>query len=699
MLAPAAGEIEDPLGLDVENSATNFPEEQLLEMFPESNGDIGSERFDPAYFLLEHHHATTFDDLKAGLEHLRRKVSGHNQNQLSFIKSNTNSIMDQLDTLRSVKKRYEVDNTQYGVDPTQKVETAVTKCKDEADKMFFDVLGRKDKADKTRNALMVLNRFKFLFHLPANIRAHLAREDYDRVIEEYDRARALYGNSEEPLFLTYLAEAEKGVQQMQGVLSAKLREGALTVEQQKKLIGSLTQLEVEGDPAWECVQTKYRLTFELMDNCKNKHATLDATSALRPAAPALAGQAGAGSPAGKIRAMFTPPDDPDRVPHNILFVEDLTERVSAEFPELWKLGQAYFKGELHVSPDMGKQPVFREMILSCVSFLCNLVRAAALPSAPLANREDYGVWREAGEADRWLPHCLRQVRASYGVFISLDLPGQVLDIVKSLTTELRLSSLNNILTSVVEEIYVLHEKEDWVLDMSDDYGSITNLPKLFEELVVESISLIKEAVLAIDNREDDILEHKTAKTNTEFLIQKVLSAFAFALENAATENYYSNQTDIPTDSRRLLYCLNNCKYTQTKIIPNIVAKLTDLEQLSLDKSISESINMYSVLDQKLFDAYNELKVEPIIAIIEPNMYSGKFDWAKCVRPSGARNYVKEILHNAVCVHAEVARVGQEFVERVMVRLVEAVCEEVNRLYCCIQRMNSNGCVQAWVDIK
>ena len=47
------------------------------------------------------------------------------------------------------------------------------------------------------------------------------------------------------------------------------------------------------------------------------------------------------------------------------------------------------------------------MILSCVSFLCNLVRAAALPAAPLANREDYGVWREAAEADKWLPHCLR----------------------------------------------------------------------------------------------------------------------------------------------------------------------------------------------------------------------------------------------------------------------------------------------------
>ena len=29
VLAPTGGEIEDPLGLDVENSSTNFPEDQL----------------------------------------------------------------------------------------------------------------------------------------------------------------------------------------------------------------------------------------------------------------------------------------------------------------------------------------------------------------------------------------------------------------------------------------------------------------------------------------------------------------------------------------------------------------------------------------------------------------------------------------------------------------------------------------------
>ena len=75
----------------------------------------------------------------------------------------------------------------------------------------------------------------------------------------------------------------------------------------------------------------------------------------------------------------------------------------------------------------------------------------------------------------------------------------------------------------------------------------------------------QEAVLSIDNREDDILDHQTSKQSTELLLQKTMSAFAFALENAATENYYSNQSDIPPDSARLLLCLNNCKYTVAKV--------------------------------------------------------------------------------------------------------------------------------------
>ena len=92
----------------------------------------------------------------------------------------------------------------------------------------------------------------------------------------------------------------------------------------------------------------------------------------------------------------------------------------------------------------------------------------------------------------------------------------------------------------------------------------------------------------------------------------------------------------------------------------------------------------------------EQKIEPIVAIIEPSMYVGKFDWARAPKPIDARDYVKEIIHNVISVHAEVDRVSpknSDHVVQAMVRIVEAVTEEVNRLFCCINRMNSNGCIQ------
>jgi exocyst complex component 2 len=55
-------------------------------LFPDSSGDLATENFEPNWFLLEHHHATSFDDLKVGLAYLKRKVDGQKEGQLSFLK-------------------------------------------------------------------------------------------------------------------------------------------------------------------------------------------------------------------------------------------------------------------------------------------------------------------------------------------------------------------------------------------------------------------------------------------------------------------------------------------------------------------------------------------------------------------------------------------------------------------------------------
>ena len=47
------------------------------------------------------------------------------------------------------------------------------------------------------------------------------------------------------------------------------------------------------------------------------------------------------------------------VPQRVLYVEELTEILSNRFPDLWKLGQAYFSGELHVRVEPGRQAQFK----------------------------------------------------------------------------------------------------------------------------------------------------------------------------------------------------------------------------------------------------------------------------------------------------------------------------------------------------
>lgn len=74
-------------------------------------------------------------------------------------------------------------------------------AKAEADRLFDDVLRRKDEADGTRNALAVLHRFRFLFNLPAVIDRNIQKGEYDLVINDYARANNLYRNSEVQVFL------------------------------------------------------------------------------------------------------------------------------------------------------------------------------------------------------------------------------------------------------------------------------------------------------------------------------------------------------------------------------------------------------------------------------------------------------------------------------------------------------------------
>ena len=89
------------------------------------SGDLSQENFSPAWFLLENHHGTSFEDLKAGRKYLRRKVESQKEGQLSFLKSNAGSVIDQLDTLMTLRDKFQQDVKAVGNEPVAKLEGAI----------------------------------------------------------------------------------------------------------------------------------------------------------------------------------------------------------------------------------------------------------------------------------------------------------------------------------------------------------------------------------------------------------------------------------------------------------------------------------------------------------------------------------------------------------------------------------------------
>lgn len=65
--------------------------------------------------------------------------------------------------------------------------------------LFTDVLSRREKADATRAALLALSRYKFLFCLPNSVGKSAKREEYDIVVNDYGRAKNLFGKTEVPV--------------------------------------------------------------------------------------------------------------------------------------------------------------------------------------------------------------------------------------------------------------------------------------------------------------------------------------------------------------------------------------------------------------------------------------------------------------------------------------------------------------------
>ncbi|XP_025925651.1 exocyst complex component 2 isoform X1 [Apteryx rowi] len=727
----------NPLGIEIDKG--RFPQKDLEALFPGMSADFTSENFSAAWYLIENHSTTSFDQLKMAVVNLKKQANKKNEGSLAYVKGGLSTFFEAQDALSAIHQKLEADGTEkVEGSMTQKLENVLNRASNTADTLFQEVLGRKDKADSTRNALNVLQRFKFLFNLPLNIERNIQKGDYDVVINDYEKAKSLFGKTEVQVFKKYYAEVETRIEALRKLLLDKLLETPSTLHDQKRYIRYLSDLHAPGDPAWQCIGAQHQWILQLMHNCKESYVKeqkgnsllhspmLDLDSDVRPSPIGHLSQTASLKRGSSFQSGR---DDAWRykAPQQVVFVEKLTKLVVSQLPNFWKLWISYVNGSLfsETAEKSGqmerskknarqRQNDFKKMIQEVMHSLIKLIRGALLPfSLREGESRQYGGWEMKSElSGQWLTHVIQTVRLSSESLTALEIPNDMLQIIQDLILDLRVRCIIVTLQHTAEDIKRLAEKEDWVVDNE----GLTSLPSQFEQCIIHSLQSLK-TVLDCKPGEASVFQQQKTQEDVCQLSIGITQVFIDCMEQLSTKPDGDIDTahlavdvsspdlfgSIHEDSslsseQRLLIALSNCRYLERHTFLNIAEHFEKHGFQGVEKITQVSMESLKELDQRLFEMYIESKADPIVGSLEPGIYAGYFDWKDCLVPAGVRNYLKEALVNIIAVHAEVFTISKDLVPRVMSRIVEAVSEELSRLMQCVSSFSKNGALQARLEI-
>ncbi|KAK2864111.1 hypothetical protein Q7C36_003265 [Tachysurus vachellii] len=734
-ISPLSLRQADPLGIETDKGKVLEKEKNLESLFPGKSGDFTSENFSATWYLIENHSSTSFEQLRMAVGNLKKQASKKNEGSLACVKGGLSTFFEAQDALAAIHQKLESDGTEkVEGSMTQRLENVLNRASNTADTLFQEVLGRKDKADSTRNALNVLQRFKFLFNLPLNIERNIQKGDYDVVINDYEKAKSLFGNTEVPVFKKVYTEVETRISALRNLLLDKLLEMPSTLHDQKRYIRYLSDLHAPGDPAWQCIVAQHKWILQLMQNCKEDFIKeqrvgggvleLDGeprSSALNRISHTASLKRGSSSQ--------TPRDDSwqFKSPQQVRFVEKLSDVVISQLPNFWKLWISYVNGSLfsETGEKSGqveklkknarqRQNDFKGMIEEVIRRLVQLVRGALLPgSLSESELRVYGGWYTRGPlTGAWLTQIIHTVRLSHEALSALEIPNDLLQVIQDLLLDLRMHCLLITLQHTAEDVKRLPEKEDWIVDNE----GITSLPSQFEHCMVQMLQSLKEP-MECKHGEVNVFQLELAQNKACELCVGIMKVFINCLEQLSTKTdgdidtshlsvemtspdfFGSVHEDFaPSSEQRLLIILSNCQYLERHTFLNLAEHLERHGFTTAEKITRVSIDAVRQLDDRLLESYIEKKSDPIVGSLEPGIYAGYFDWKDCLPPTGVRSYLKEALVSIISVHAEVFSISKDLVSRVLSKIVESVAEELSRLMQCVSSFSKNGALQARLEI-
>ncbi|KAI9492453.1 exocyst complex component Sec5-domain-containing protein [Zychaea mexicana] len=408
----------DPLGIrgtifdeDTPQSATSIS--QLKER---SALVITNKSFQPRYFLQHVHKDTTYNELISGEERLRLSVDQRAEALKHLVHSNFDRFVSAKVTVDHVyeemKSKQLNPEEEYG---TRSLEKALNEANARADQIYGPIVERRQKVEKVRSTLTVLQRYKFFFNLPSSLLESIKQHKYETAIRDYKKGKFLYNDLQKSnniqddddldgqelkldganiselhrkVFEKVWTEVNKIVVELRGVLLKMLADPWRSMEEQEKTINFLFDLDTTEDPAWFYLDSQYQWIVGLLKKTYETNAKKLAAHRAANETEESDIQRSLALKKG-IEQVRTKSFDvnTDRDPDNRYWriTSELVKSLSALLlrclPDFWRLSKAFIEGKFaHKASEGGRrrrQGVDLGKVEQCQSMTRNIVNVYA----------------------------------------------------------------------------------------------------------------------------------------------------------------------------------------------------------------------------------------------------------------------------------------------------------------------------------